>query len=191
MTRHTLRWAIGPLVASLALVGGVNSANAGFVAFPTDPGTLLADFTAFVNDFGSWNAQQNNMPMMLLANTPSSQQGEAIILLWWWWMQDGGLSNGSPNPVTGNGNGNGLNFPPPFPGGGGTTGTGPTPPGGNGGGGGIIPSGGGSGGGVSPHVGGAPAPSALTLSCTGLAGLLIYGCARRRLGRSKSAPVSA
>lgn len=203
MRRHKLLWMTGSLVLMLAFTGGINTANAGYVAFPMDAGTLMADFTAFVNDFGSWNSSQNNMPMMLLANAPSSQQGQTALVLMWWWLQSGGMNNSSAssNPVSGNGNGNGINFPAS----GGSSGGGssggvlpPSPVGGSGGGspvpgGGSSGNGGGLGGGgggthpnVSPNVG-APAPSALTLSCTGLVGLLLYGCARRRLRRAAAA----
>lgn len=198
MKRHILRWTLGSLVALLAFLGDGNSAKAGYVSFPTDMNTAVAEFTAFIGDFGSWNASQNNMPMMLLQSAPSSQQSQTVLLLWWWWLQDGGMnSQAAPSgPVSGSGSGTGLSYPAPggnpsggvispFPNGGSTSGS--TSPGSGVSSGGTIPYTGGGTGGGSPHVA-APAPSALTLGLTGIVGLLLYRYARRRLGRLNVAP---
>lgn len=93
MQRNTVRWLTGGLGTILALVVSSNVVLGGYTT-PNQTGNLMGEVSAFVGDFGSWNASMNNLPEQFLASTPSSQQGGAIVMLFWLWLQEGGMGPG-------------------------------------------------------------------------------------------------
>jgi hypothetical protein len=87
MRRGTIRWLTGGLATILALVVSATVVQGGYTP-PSQSGSLLDEVSAFVGDFGQWNASLNNLPMEILASTPSAEQGEVVFLLFWFWLQD-------------------------------------------------------------------------------------------------------
>jgi hypothetical protein len=68
----------------------------------------MGEVSAFVGEFGQWNAIHNGLPMMFLSKVPSSEAGDAAFMLFWFWLHDpqgfaslnssqGGGSSGNPN----------------------------------------------------------------------------------------------
>lgn len=92
MQRDNVRWLTGGLATILALV--VSSTVAlGDYTTPNQTGNLMGEVSAFVGDFGSWNASMNNLPEQFLASTPTSQQGNAVVMLFLLWLQEGGMGS--------------------------------------------------------------------------------------------------
>lgn len=211
MRDHKRQWKLYLLGALIVLCSWAAPANAG--PFQSSGNANLGEeFSAFLTDFGPWNASHNDLPLLFLEVTPSQDRGEAFLLLWWLWMRSQGHAHssppsmGGPPPTSGPGgntaeppigtigsgsNGNGT--PPILGGGNGSQDNGGTPP--------IGlpmsnpslqgpvngPSTGepspSSGGLASPSVSSVPEPSSLALLGSGALGMLTYGWGRWRTAR--------
>jgi hypothetical protein len=147
---------------------------------PGQSGSLMGEVSAFLGDFGQWNAYHGGLPMQLLQMVPAAEETDAIVLLFWLWLHDP-----LPLPVGSMGMGQNGNGPPSdLPGGGGTSlGLGDPPPANN------PPSSGGDpglgGNGSAPTADPVSAPSGFTLMAVGSLGLLVGWRLRSRKWRSK------
>lgn len=98
MRRNTFRWRMGGLATILAVVICSPVVQGGYTP-PSRSSSLLGEVSAFVGDFGAWNASLNNRPLQFLASAPAAEQIDVFVALFWLWLQDAGTgssANASP-----------------------------------------------------------------------------------------------
>lgn len=80
--RHRLLAVAGMLFLYFALPA---SMHANYTP-PSSPQQLFGDFVSFVGDFTTWNAGNEDKPLLLLELTPTQERGDMVVLLFWLWL---------------------------------------------------------------------------------------------------------
>lgn len=115
MQYYGTRCLTGGLGAFLALVLTAPVAEGGTMS-PSDSTSLFGEVSAFVGDFGQWNASMNNLPLEFWEMAPSSDKAEAGVVLFWFWLLEGrgGSQGDSSSAANSPPSGSGTSGDPPI-----------------------------------------------------------------------------
>jgi len=88
MRRDIVRWMTGSLGMALVFVIASSTPTRGDYSPPSPSSSLLGEASAFMADFGQWNAIHQDLPVQFLQTTPAADREEAVLVLFWLWLQD-------------------------------------------------------------------------------------------------------